>query len=67
MPVVVQFFLREMVEMRYKSIFTLVFLIIPFFVITSTSAEIFELVHDYDIDAFDIESADFNNDGFRIL
>ena len=53
--------------MRYKSIFTLVFLIIPFFVITSTSAEIFELVHDYDIDAFDIESADFNNDGFRIL
>ena len=51
--------------MRYKSIFATAFLIIPFCVITSASAEIFELVNDYDINAADIEAADFNNDGLE--
>ncbi len=41
------------------------FLIIPFCVASGTSAEIFEFVNDYDINASDIESADFNNDGFE--
>jgi len=49
-----------MVEMKYIS----VFLIIPFCIASSgISAEIFEQVHNYDVDAFDIESGDFNNDG----
>ncbi|NOQ22048.1 MAG: T9SS type A sorting domain-containing protein [Candidatus Aegiribacteria sp.] len=48
--------------MKYKSIFTSAFLIIPFCVASGTSAEIFELVYDYE-NFNDIESADFNNDG----
>ncbi len=51
--------------MRYKSIFKAAYLIIPFCVTSSTSAEIFEEVHDYDVDGCDIESADFNNDGLE--
>ena len=47
--------------MRYESIVTSALLIIPFCFITGASAEIFEEVHDYDINACDIESADFNN------
>lgn len=51
--------------MSFKSIFTSAFLTIPFFITPITTAEIFELVHDYDIIASDIESADFNNDGLE--
>ncbi len=51
--------------MKYKSMVTTAFLMIPFFLTSSTSAEIFEQVHDYDFDAQDIESADFNNDGLQ--
>jgi|GEM_PF-2578451 len=51
--------------MKYKSIVTSAFLTIPFFVVSSISAEIFELVIDYDITANDIEAADFNNDGLE--
>ncbi|NOQ23626.1 MAG: T9SS type A sorting domain-containing protein [Candidatus Aegiribacteria sp.] len=56
------FFRREMVEMKYKSIFTSAFLIIPFCVASGTSSEIFEQVYNY-ANFNDIESADFNNDG----
>ncbi|MCD4776622.1 MAG: T9SS type A sorting domain-containing protein [Candidatus Aegiribacteria sp.] len=50
--------------MRYKSIVTSVFLIIPFFIVSSTTAEIFEPAYTYSISGLpiDIESADFNND-----
>jgi len=48
--------------MRYKSIAATAFLIIPFCFITSASAEIFELVNNFDINVVDIEAADFNND-----
>ena len=51
--------------MKCKSIVTMAFLIIPFFIISSISAEIFELVNDYDITASDIEAGDFNNDGLE--
>ena len=51
--------------MKYKSLFTFALLMIPFCVTTRTSAEIFELINDYDINASDIRSADFNNDGLE--
>ena len=51
--------------MKYKSMVTTTFLMIPLFITSSTSAEIFELVHSYSVDAFDIESGDFDNDGLE--
>lgn len=43
----------------------IVILMTGFFILSSTSAEIFELVNDYDITASDIRSADFNNNGLE--
>ncbi len=51
--------------MKFNSIVTFIFLIIPFFITSRTTAEIFELVNYYDITVSDIESADFNNDGLE--
>ncbi|MCK4504229.1 MAG: T9SS type A sorting domain-containing protein [Candidatus Aegiribacteria sp.] len=43
----------------------IVILTAGFFILSGVSAEIFELVNDYDITASDIRSADFNNDGLE--
>ncbi|MCK4504228.1 MAG: T9SS type A sorting domain-containing protein [Candidatus Aegiribacteria sp.] len=43
----------------------IVILMVGFFILSGVSAEIFELVNDYDINASDIRSADFNNDGLE--
>lgn len=43
----------------------IVILMAGFCIFSGTSAEIFELVNDYDITASDIRSADFNNDGLE--
>jgi len=48
--------------MSFKMI---VILTILFCISSNTSAEIFELVNDYDISASDIRSADFNNDNLE--
>lgn len=43
----------------------IVILMVGFCIPSSTSAEIFDLVHGYEISASDIRSADFNNDGLE--
>ncbi len=49
-----------MVEMRYRSMVTTAFLMIPLFIPSNVSAEIFELVNVYEINAADIVIAPTN-------
>ncbi len=53
---------REVLKMYSRLI---VIMMVGFCIHLNTSAEIFELVNNYDITASDIRSADFNNDGLE--